>query len=177
LGRHTDARADVNQALELNQQQPVARRTAETANPRIEALCHLNLAYSYALEHEGREARAHFKQWEEMSREVEDGRVHDVATDVARAIGKLSSDFIVEKIALDDPKLPRRKIDTDNSDLQRRLNYKTHLRHLQKFLVREARELSEEKQDIAKLLGISRQTLFQWENEWKSENKKSEGET
>jgi DNA-binding XRE family transcriptional regulator len=40
-----------------------------------------------------------------------------------------------------------------------------------------ARELSEEKQDIAKLLGISRQTLFQWENEWKSENKKSEGET
>jgi tetratricopeptide (TPR) repeat protein len=177
LGRHADARADVSEALELNRQQRAARRTAETANPRIEALCHLNLAYSYALEHEGRKARAHFKQWEEMSREVEDGRVHDLATDVARAIGKLSSDFIVEKIALDDPKLPRRKIDTDNHDLQRRLNYKTHLRHLQKFLVGEARELSEEKQDIAKLLGISRQTLFQWENEWKSENKKSEGET
>jgi tetratricopeptide (TPR) repeat protein len=169
LGNHTDARADVSEALELNRQQPAARRTAETANPRIEALCHLNLAYSYALEHEGRKARAHFKQWEEMSREVEDGRVHDVATDVARAIGKLSGDFIVEKIPLDDPKLPRRKIDTDNSDLQRRLNYKTHLRNLQKFLVGEARELSEEKQDIAKLLGISRQTLFQWENEWKSE--------
>jgi tetratricopeptide (TPR) repeat protein len=177
LGKHTDARADVNEALELNQQQPVARRTAETANPRIEALCHLNLGYSYALEHEGRKARVHFKQWEEMSREVEDGRVHDLATEVARAIGKLSSDFIVEKIALDDPKLPRRKIDTDNPDLQRRLNYKTHLRHLQKFLVGEARELSEEKQDIAKLLGISRQTLFQWENEWKSESKKGEGET
>jgi tetratricopeptide (TPR) repeat protein len=177
LGKHADARSDVNEALELNQQQAVARRTAETANPRIEALCHLNLAYSYALEHEGRKARAHFKEWEEMSREVEDGRVHDLATEVARAIGKLSSDFIVEKIALDDPKLPRRKIDTDNPDLQRRLNYKTHLRHLQKFLVGEARELSEEKQDIAKLLGISRQTLFQWENEWKSENKKSEGET
>lgn len=177
LGRHTDARADLNEALELNRQQPVAGRTAETANPRIDALCHLNLAYSYAWEHEGRKARAHFKQWEEMSREVEDGRVHDVAIDVARAIGKLSSDFIVEKIALDDPKLPRRKIDTDSPELQRRLNYKTHLRNLQKFLVGEAKELSDEKQDIAKLLGISRQTLFQWENEWKSENKKSEGET
>lgn len=39
LGNHTDARADLNEALELNRQQPAARRTAETANPRIEALC------------------------------------------------------------------------------------------------------------------------------------------
>ncbi|MBO0799592.1 MAG: tetratricopeptide repeat protein, partial [Blastocatellia bacterium] len=169
LGRHAEARADIAEALELNRQQPAANRTAETSNPRIEALCHLNLAYSHALEHEGRKARAHFKQWEEMSREVEDGRVHDVAADVARAIGKLSSDFIVESIELDDPGLTRRKIDSDNPELRRRLNYKTNLRNLQKFLVGEAKEVSEEKQDIAKLLGISRQTLFQWENEWKSE--------
>ena len=171
LGKHIDARADLSEAFELNRQQPAARRTAETANPRIEALCHLNLAYSRALEHEGRKAREYFEQWKEMSKEVEDRRVHDIAADVSRAIGKLSDDrdFFIEKIDLDDPKLQRRGINPDNPTLRDRLNYKTNLRRLQEFLVRQAREISEEKQDVAKLLGISRQTLFQWENEWKSE--------
>ena len=138
-----EARADLHEALKLNGE------GKKRANPKVEAVCQLHLARSYALEHNGREAKRHFGRWKPLEHKVEHRIIHEIARKVEKEIEALNRDFVIP---------------ADTEDL----NYNEHLKRLQKFLINQAKQRTETIQDATKKLKISRQTLHQWQKEKKS---------
>jgi hypothetical protein len=155
LGEMTAARKDLTHALGLNRESGVT--DDRPVNPKIEALCCLHLARSHAREHEGARAQEYLKRWKALGDEVEHRYVRDLAKEVEGEVRALEADFIIKA--------------SPDADL----NYKKHLRALQKFLIDRAKNGSAEKQKVATKLGITRQALYEWEKEIKKQDGHSDG--
>jgi tetratricopeptide (TPR) repeat protein len=155
LGEMTAARKDLTHALGLNRESGVT--DDRPVNPKIEALCCLHLARSHAREHEGARAQEYLKRWKALGDEVEHRYVRDLAEEVEGEVRALEADFIIKA--------------SPDADL----NYKKHLRALQKFLIDRAKNGSAEKQKVAAKLGITRQALYEWEKEIKKQDGHSDG--
>jgi tetratricopeptide (TPR) repeat protein len=155
LGEMTAARKDLNQALGLNRESGTT--DDRPVNPKIEALCCLHLARSYAREHEGSRAEEYLKRWKAVGDEVEHRYVRDLAEEVEGEVRALEADFVI-------------KASPDGD-----LNYKKHLRALQKFLIDRAKNGSSEKQKVAAKLGITRQALYEWEKEIRKQGGRTDG--
>lgn len=140
LGRMDSARADLSRALELNVD------GKGQSNPKVEAICYLHLARSYALDHNGRDAERYFARWKQLEQRVEHGVIRQMARDIEKEIECLRRDFVI-------------RADTDN------LSYGDHLKALQRFLVNQAMQRGQTIQEATKTLKISRQTLHQWQKE------------
>lgn len=158
LGETNLARKDLTQAVGLNRE-PAGGDDARTINPKIEALCCLHLAHSYARDCEGARAKEYLRRWQALRDEVEHQYVRDLAEEVEGELNALSSDFVIRGGAGVD------------------LNYKKHLRALQKFLIDQAKNDSPQKQKVASKLGITRQALFEWEREIRREENLEAGES
>ena len=143
LKENEKARTDLLKALDLNES------GKKQANPKVEAVCQLHLARIYAREHDGREANRCFNRWKELEKEVEHKIIHEIARDVEKEIEGLSKDFVIPA-------------DVKN------LSYNDHLKRLQEFLVDQAKQRTRTIQETTRELGISRQTLHQWQKERKS---------
>lgn len=158
LGETKLARKDLTQALGLNRE-PAAADDTRPINPKIEALCCLHLARSYARDREGARAEEYLQRWKAIREEVEHRYVRDLAEEVEGEIGALEADFVIKAGASID------------------LNYKKHLRALQKFLIDQAKNDSSEKQKVASKLGITRQALYEWEKEIRKQDERSVNES
>jgi len=157
LGETKLARKDLTQALGLNRE-PAPADDTRPVNPKIEALCCLHLARSYARDREGARAEEYLQRWKAIREEVEHRYVRDLAEEVEGEIDALEADFVIKAGAGID------------------LNYKKHLRALQKFLIDQAKNDSSEKQKVASKLGITRQALYEWEKEIKKQDERTVNE-
>jgi tetratricopeptide (TPR) repeat protein len=151
LERTIEAREDLEAALALNQESN-SSKTGNTGNPKVESLCYLYLSRSYARENERFKASEHFLRWKALERDVEHLYVRELAYEVEQEINSLKKDFIVK------------------AGERANLDYKKLKKELQRFLLQEAKSTPQEKQEIAERLGISRQTLLEWERELEDQN-------
>ncbi len=146
LDRHEEARADFEHALSLNQPgaNPVSA-DAETSSPMIDGTCNVFLAWSYARQGNADKADQAFRRWKEVEPRIEHAALLERAVVVERDINNLFQDFVV-------------KADT------RSLDHETHSKGLRSFLIHQA-SLRERGNKVlmAKSLGVSRQTLHEWE--------------
>jgi hypothetical protein len=117
---------------------------AGPTNLRINAICYLNIARSYAREHLKGKALEYFQHWKQVEREVEHRYVRDLADDVLKEIGLLEQDLVIVAGTAD-------------------LNYKAYEKKLRTFLIKQAKEKGLSTKGAAEALGISRQTLYEWE--------------
>lgn len=144
LKHYQQARRDLERALAMNKDLGV-RGMRERYNPKIEAMAQLNLARAYALEGNVGKARACYGSFKPF--EVEDTRIHEFAKIVEREINTAAKDFHIAAG------------DRDN------LDYKVQSEQLKQFLLSQAMQLTDDKTEMARLLGITRPTLYQWLNE------------
>lgn len=143
--RFADAQGDLEKALKLNQASRDGQRDAE--NPQIEAVCLLNLARCHAAKDEPDRARVFFTKWLEIASRVEHKHVHDLAGDVHLEVFGRGRDFVI-------------------LDKEPDLDFLKRKRQLMVFLYEQASVAARgRKGDIADRLGISRQTLHNWERE------------
>jgi tetratricopeptide (TPR) repeat protein len=151
FGDQAKAREDLVEALRLNAVGAGVERSAETSRPMIAGTCHVFLAWSYALEANADRAVAHFAEWEKLREGIEHVGLLERAAAVKREVDILRADFTIR---------------ANHGDLA----YATHERTLREFLIHQGniRERGN-KQRVAGLLGVSRQTLFNWEREIQSD--------
>ena len=119
-------------------------------NPKIEGSCYLHLANLNIRRKNFIEAKQYFSEWKKLSHEVEHGFVRETAAKIDYELKELNRAFVI-----------------DSSD---DLNYKHHIKTLQQWLVRQAiaREESPDLSMIARTIGISRKTLYEWLKELKN---------
>jgi DNA-binding NtrC family response regulator len=86
--------------------------------------------------------------WKSVEKDVEHEYLRSLASDVAREVNELNKDFVLEA--------------TPTLDLK----YRDHQKALRRFLLDQADQRGKRtKEEVAETLGISRQTLFEWERE------------
>jgi tetratricopeptide (TPR) repeat protein len=136
-GSTKDARKDFEAALDI----------ANSENPKIEAVCHLGLAAVYLQETEGLKAQAQMNEWNKIKDKVEHARIQRFGEEMEEMISKSCSQYFV---------------------LEPTLNYRKNLARLQKMLCIQARLKEGVKTDaqVAEVLGVARQTLFDWMAGW-----------
>ena len=113
-------------------------------NIATRAVCHLQLARAYLLDNNLRLADKHWSYWPKVEDRVENGVVRALAATVHSELEKRNNDFL---ISWADPNL----------------NYDEHVRKLRKFLLEAARRRHGSVEKIADSLGVSRQTLYNWD--------------
>ena len=149
-GEFQMARADALAALQHNSESDDPNLSC-AANPKVEALCNLSIARTYVREGEGLMAAEYFSRWKTLETEVEHVFVREFAAAVEEEINALNMDFVIKA----DPELD--------------LDSKKWVREVKRFLVGQAKRREHEKRKVAALLGITRQTLSDWEKDFEKE--------
>jgi hypothetical protein len=140
------AREDLEEALSLNRSN--SDKKGDGADQKVNAACFLYLARCYARDLERYKANQYFEMWKSVEKEVEHEYLRSLASDVAREVNELNKDFVLEA--------------TPTLDLK----YRGHQKALRRFLLDQANQRGKRtKEEVAETLGISRQTLFEWERE------------
>lgn len=137
MEKYKEAREALIKALELNKK-----------NPKIESVCNLLIAKTYALERNGKMAREHLANADALKQYVEHAYVHELRTKVEHAIDNLNRDFVIAS--------PLSKMD---------YKFQFQLKRLKQFLLEQARNKEKDLPKVAELLGISRQTVYQWQRD------------
>ncbi|PWU05845.1 MAG: hypothetical protein C5B51_13685 [Terriglobia bacterium] len=137
LGKYQKAKEDFRRAL---------RKAKSSDNAQTTAVCNLHLARVYLSENNLRKAEDHFGQWQQLKRLIENQTVHAMANSVQTDIEARKNDFVITSGAAN-------------------LNFDQHVKTLREFLVKEARRRYSSNDKVAENLGISRQTLYNWENQ------------
>jgi tetratricopeptide (TPR) repeat protein len=139
------AHEDLTKALSLNERKEIMRR-AHSQNSRIEALCRLYLARCYAYGGDKRRAQESYQKWLDIDEGVEHAKIKSLAKKVKDDIDKVVTEFVV----------------LGDGDLR----YDELVKGLQTFLLNVARDkYPKDKDRQAKLLGVARMTIYNWENE------------
>jgi tetratricopeptide (TPR) repeat protein len=120
------------------------------SNPKIVAVCELRIAQCYARSGEGNQAREHFKNWEILGPNVEHEWVRELADNVGKEIKQLSLNFTIS---------------ADNTN---EWDYSKSVANLRQWLLKRALdETGRNYSAAAKLLGVKRATLYQWQEQAK----------
>jgi tetratricopeptide (TPR) repeat protein len=146
LKKYAEARVDLEEALKLNTSVG-SKPDRHIGNVKITAVCYLFCARSWALEGKGAKALEYFHLWKALEQEVEHKYVRDLASQVEREIEDLGKCLIIEV-----------KSDEDFS-------YWTQEKKLRRFLIDQLNLSKISKKEMANKLGVSRQTLNDWEKE------------
>jgi hypothetical protein len=137
------SRKDLEAALHLNIQFTSAR-SPESQNEKIEGICWLYLARSHALEGDQDRARAFFEKWKELPA-IEHKNINELALKVKAEIDGITKVF---------------HIDSELDEIE----YEVQNEALIRFLITVAKQRHPSNQvKRAKLLGVARQTLRNWE--------------
>lgn len=155
------ARKDLDQAQALNQRSssvddndPIIP-AAEPRNPRIQAVCYLNLARICVLSEEGSQAKEYLSLGRDLLKGVEHVIIHKLADNIEKEVNKLNRNFIIQA----DDKLK------DN------IEHEYYNWGLKAFLIRQAYLQTKNKNKVAELLGISVNTLKNWQTEIETLNR------
>lgn len=146
LKEYARARDDLKEALKLNHSFG-SKRDRYIGNVKITAVCYLFSARSWAQEGKGAKALEYFHLWKALEQEVEHKYVRALAGQVEREIEDLSKCLIIEV-----------KSDGD-------FNYWTQEKKLRGFLIDQLNLSKIPRKEMAHKLGVSRQTLNNWEKE------------
>lgn len=119
-------------------------------NVQTEAVCHLHLANLWLACDNLRKAEENFSAWLKLRDRIQNQIVHDLAAGVGRAIEAHERDFVV-------------------SWKEKNLDFDHHAERLWDFLLQRASLDYKTKEDVARALGKSRQTLYKKEQAAKDE--------
>ena len=126
---------DLRQALKLN-------RVQGARSPRVDGMCHLQLARHFLLHGQQHIAIKHFSMWRAVASRVEHRSLHHVAAVIAKNLN-VDKFFVVDAA-------------------KGNLRYPDHKRALQQFLLRQVSAQSITESEKARRLGITRQGLAKW---------------
>lgn len=122
-------------------------------NPKLLGIAYLGLSKSYALVGFEAKAQHFFQEYTKISHLIEHRFVHEVLEQNTRNyLERLIDNFVIPA-------------DSD-------LDYFENLKALKKWLYHKAHKRSLKKQDVADTLGVSRQTLLDWEKEFTKSKQK-----
>jgi hypothetical protein len=113
-------------------------------NPKVRAVCLLQLARAYTQGKDVKRAAQYFEGWKTVRGRVENVFMRHLEPIVERAMHDLTEDFIVRWSS---PQLDQRK-----------------LSELRSFLVKWAKARSSSDEAAARLVGVSKQTYYNWKN-------------
>jgi tetratricopeptide (TPR) repeat protein len=144
---YATARADFEQALQLLLNQESENASASyPSNPKIVAVCELHIARCLFWEGSESEARKHLDRWRLLEPIVEHGWVRSLATEVKSEIVTKSEDF---HISAKDPG---------------QWDYSKRVSELRNWLLKcSLRQTQNNWSEAAKLIGVERATLYQWQ--------------
>jgi tetratricopeptide (TPR) repeat protein len=119
-------------------------RARGAENAQVRAVCHLHLASTFLRENNLRDAEEHLNCWSQLKDQIENA--------VVQAQGnRVETEF---KIRMNDFVVPR---------AEPHLNFEVHVKRLREFLIDEARRrCGRNTENVAKELGVTRQTLYNW---------------
>jgi tetratricopeptide (TPR) repeat protein len=160
---HSKAAADFNDALQIMFARPkVSGRADYLSNPKIAGVCSLRLAQCYARMGNQPIAKRHLAIWVRLEPHVEHEWVRELAAQVKSEIDKLSMDFMI------------------SAQEPHKWNYPETVNKLRHWLLTQAlRETNWNYSEAARLIGVQRATLYQWQNQQDliSGSKKSNSKT
>lgn len=125
-------------------------------NPKIVAVCELRIAQCYARDGDEVKARSHFATWELLRANVEHEWVRELAEEVHREIEGIVQNF---SISAKDP---------------REWNYVQKVAELRNWLLAQAlRHTNKNYSAAAKLIGVKRGTLYQWQDDSRAQTQRA----
>jgi tetratricopeptide (TPR) repeat protein len=114
-------------------------------NPKVAAMCHLLLARGYALSKNLRRSSQHWEEWQKLMPRVNTAYMRKLADEATAARKRETTDFVIEWSS--------RKVDPRSEE-----------RRLHAFLVKWAKDQTETDEAAISLLGISKQTFYNWQS-------------
>ncbi len=148
LNSFEDAQTDFEEAKSLNRlsTSPRSSNLPEPRNPRIQAVCNLNLARIYVQKKDERQARDYLAQAKSRLRNIEHVIIHSFADAVEKAIEGLKPDFIIKV----------------EDVFKRGRGYRYYDKKLKAFLIYQAGKNNESEGEIAQKLKVTRKTVREW---------------
>jgi len=126
------------------------------SNPKIVAVCELRIAQCLARDGDETKARSHFATWEILRHSVEHEWVRELAEEVKRDIDAIVQNFT---IPADDPK---------------EWNYARNVAQLRMWLLTQSLRYTKRNYSAAaKLIGVKRGTLYQWQDDSRSHTQRA----
>ena len=119
-------------------------RSGEVSNPKIDAVISIHVARSHVVDGNSSSAREALGRWHALANLIEHEAIRKMARDVEEELCKMQDDFRVNHAVGD-------------------LTYTKHEADLRRWLIMRARRETRKKGSVTDKLGISRQTLYQWE--------------
>lgn len=144
---YLNACGNFESALQCMSEQKLAEgKTDYFSNPKIAAVCTLRIAECYAGLGKHMQAKKHFATWLRLEPNVEHEWVRELGEKVRTEIERLSMDFIISAF-----------------DVQK-WSYSENVAKLRRWLLRQAlRQTNHNYSEAAKLIGVQRTTLYQWQ--------------
>lgn len=118
-----------------------------SSNPKIAAVCELRIAQGYIGLANEQQAEIHFKSGESLCASVEHGWVKALLHDVRGRLERMQHGFYI------------------NPDKQSDWNYAVNLKRMKNWLYHRAIQQTESIAEAARLLGVERATIYQWQKE------------
>jgi tetratricopeptide (TPR) repeat protein len=144
--KYAVARSDFDNALRLVLEMGLADLTTGLpSNPKIAAVCGLRIAQCYALEGNETKAREHYVGWDILRSNVEHEFVRELATQVKSEIESLSKNFTI------------------SAKDEKEWDYAENVAKMRRWLLTQALRQTKNYTEAAKLIGVKRATLYQWQ--------------
>jgi tetratricopeptide (TPR) repeat protein len=155
---YLNARRNFEDALQgIFRHKPTARTPDYLANPKIAAVCSLRIAQCYLGLGMQMNAKEHFATWLRLEPHVEHQWVRELAEQVRAEIEVLSMDFNIS--ALDHNKW----------------SYADNIARLRWWLLTQSlRQTNQNYSEAAKLIGVQRATLYQWQTQGRGKRNRIE---
>jgi tetratricopeptide (TPR) repeat protein len=155
-----DAISDFERAGNLISESNQRRQESSLpSNPKIVAVCELRIAQCLALMGDETAARTHLAHWQILGPNVEHEWVRELARNVTEKVKQLSLNF---GLSSDDPK---------------EWNYSASVSALREWLLRQAlRKTGKNYSEAAKLIGVKRATLYQWQEDRKTKRARTKAD-
>jgi tetratricopeptide (TPR) repeat protein len=156
-GDYQLARAEFEMALREALGGPRPDRTTNLpSNPKIVAACNLRIAQCYAREGNESRAKEHFAEWEILRSNVEHEWLRELAAQVKSEIDGLAKNFTIA------------------ANNQGEWDYAENIASLRRWLLAQAlRQTRRNYSEAAKLLGVKRGTLYQWQDDSRGRAKRA----
>jgi tetratricopeptide (TPR) repeat protein len=156
-GNYSEARADFEEAQRLMLGLKFAGPSSGgPSNPKIVAVCKLRIAQCYAREGNEIQAKEHFAEWKILRASVEHEWVRELAAQVEKEIGKLSTNFTI------------------SAKDHREWRYAENVARLRSWLLTQAlRHTKMNYSKAAELIGVKRATLYQWQDDPRGQSKRA----